>query len=219
MSNWWLLSALQLVFSTPVPGRVGIPGRRPVKSPSSQLWLAPSCVAYSWFVGRTHLGPIVIESYGCFNSASSIIILWHMETSFIFPSRASGSKVPLQRTLVMSPRNLLPCSTHVLRQHQDQGATLLVWGKRELLSCWVDHKRIPRGASLMKCHGYREITLLTRGASTLGINPPNLPILKVVVLLIKLSSFTKPFLHSSIGKESACYARRPLFDSWVRKIP
>ena len=58
----------------------------------------------------------------------------------------------------------------------------------------------------MKCHGYREITLLTRGATTLGINPPNLPILKVVVLLIKLSSFTKPFLHSSVGKEPACYA-------------
>ena len=81
-----------------------------------------------------------------------------------------------------------------------QGATLLVWGKRELLSCWVDHKRIPRGASLMKCHGYREITLLAGGATTLGINPPNLPILKVVVLPIKVFSFTKPFLHSSIGK-------------------
>ena len=36
-----------------------------------------------------------------------------------FPPRASGSKVSLQGTLVMSPRNLLPCSTHVLRQHQD----------------------------------------------------------------------------------------------------
>ena len=71
----------------------------------------------------------------------------------------------------------------------------------------------------MKGHGYREITLLTRGATTLGIKPLNLPTLKVVVLPIKLSSFTKPFLHSSIGKESACYARRPLFNSWVRKIP
>ena len=71
----------------------------------------------------------------------------------------------------------------------------------------------------MKGHGYREITLLTRGATTLGIKPLNLPTLKVVVLPIKLSSFTKPFLHSSIGKESASYARRPLFNSWVRKIP
>ena len=52
----------------------------------------------------------------------------------------------------------------------------------------------------MKYHGYRDITLLTRGATTLHIIPPNLPILKVVVLPIKVSSFTKPFPHGSIGK-------------------
>ena len=102
MCSWWLLSALHLVTSTPVPGRVGIPGRLPVKSPFSQLWLAPSCVAYNWFVGRTHLGPTVSESCGCFKSASWIIILWHMATSFMFPPRASGSKVSPQRTLVLS---------------------------------------------------------------------------------------------------------------------
>ena len=58
MCNWCLLSALHLVTLTPVPGRVGIPGRLPVKSLLSWLWLAPSCVAYSWFVGSTRLGPV-----------------------------------------------------------------------------------------------------------------------------------------------------------------
>ena len=95
------------------------------QSPSSRLWLAPSCVTYTWYVGRTHLGPTVSESYGCFNSASSVFILWHMAISFIFSPGASGSKVSLQRTLVMSPRNLLPCSTHVLRQHQDPRGHLI----------------------------------------------------------------------------------------------
>ena len=63
----------------------------------------------------------------------------------------------------------------------------------------------------------REITLLTGGATTVHIIPPNLPILKVVVLPIKVSSFTKIFL-SSIGKKYACNPRRPRFDSWVGKI-
>ena len=52
----------------------------------------------------------------------------------------------------------------------------------------------------MKCHGYREITLLTRGATTLGINAPNLPILKDFVLLIQVFSFTKPFLIAQLVK-------------------
>ena len=107
MSNCWLLSALQMVLSTPVPGRVGIHGRLPVKSPLSRLWLAPSCVAYSWLVGRTHLGSTVSESYSCFKSALSIIILWHMATSFIFPSRDSDCKVSLQKTLVLPRQEYL----------------------------------------------------------------------------------------------------------------
>ena len=168
-------------------------------------------------MGRTHLGPTVSESYGCFKSASSIIILWHMATAFIFPPRASGSKVSLQRSC--PPRNLLPCSTNVLRQHQNPGGHLIGVKQERSLVLLGRAKRIPRGASLMKGHGYREITLLTRGATTLGIKPLNLPTLKVVVLPIKLYSFTKPFLHSSIGKESSRYARRPLFKSRVRKIP
>ena len=200
MSNCWLLSALQMVLSTPAPGRVGIHGRLPVKSPLSWIWLAPSYVAYSWLVGRTHLGPTVSESYSCFKSASSIIILWHMATSFIFPPRASGCKVPLQRTLVMSPGISYHAALMSSGSTKTQGATLLVWGKRELLSCWVEHKRIPHEASFMKCHAYREITLLARGATTLHIIPPNLPVLKVVVLPITVSFFTTPFPHRSMGK-------------------
>ena len=68
------------------------------------------------------------------------------------------------------------------------------------MSCWVEHKRIPHEASFMKCHAYREITLLARGATTLHIIPPNLPVLKVVVLPITVSFFTTPFPHRSMGK-------------------
>ena len=61
----------------------------------------------------------------------------------------------------------------------------------------------------MKCHGYREITLLTRGATTLGINSPNLPILKVVVLPIKVSSFTKTFLIAQLVKNTPAIQGHP----------
>ena len=41
---------------------------------------------------------------------------------------------------------------------------------------------------------------MTRGATNLGINPPNLPTLKIVVLPIKVSSFTKGFLIAQLVK-------------------
>ena len=145
MSNCWLLSALQMVLSTPAPGRVGIHGRLPVKSPLSWIWLAPSYVAYSWLVGRTHLGPTVSESYSCFKSASSIIILWHMATSFIFPTRESGFKVWLQRTLVLSPQESLTMKHSCPQAHEDPGGhlngvrqerTLVLLGRAQEDSPW-----------------------------------------------------------------------------------
>ena len=61
----------------------------------------------------------------------------------------------------------------------------------------------------MICRGYRGITAVTKGATTLGVNPPSSPVLEVVVLPVRVSSFTKPFPHSSTGKESARNAGDP----------
>lgn len=131
----------QLVTSTPVPGTVAIPGGLPGKSPSSCLWLAPSCVARIWLMGSTYFCPTVSESYGCFHSASSVFTLWQIVTSFciVFPTGAPDSKAELQRTQVRSSQESLTIHHSCpLAASKPKGPPYLLGGEREA-SCWVGH--------------------------------------------------------------------------------
>ena len=110
--------------------------------PFKMAWLAPSCVAHVWFMGSTYFCPTVSESYGCFQSASSVFTLWRIATSFriIFPTGAPGSKAKLQRTQVMSSQESLTIHHSCpLAASKPKGPPYLLWGEREPSSCWAGH--------------------------------------------------------------------------------
>jgi len=200
MSNWRLLSAHQLVISTPVPGRVGIPGILPVNPLQAGFgWLPPVWPTPDMWEERTWVPQSVKVMVASIQPPQSLFSgTW--QHLLYFSQEHLALKFHSRGHWLCPPGISYHAALMSSGSTKTQGATLLVWGKRELLSCWVEHKRIPHGASLIKCHGYREITLLTRGATNLGINPPNLPTLKIVVLPIKVSSFTKGFLIAQLVK-------------------